>query len=419
MTRTERTYYLVFGLYSLWAWFVAPIYPLFLASRGLDPLEVNLVLATYLIVICLFEVPTGAAADRLGRKASFVLSCLVRAVAFGLYAVAEDFFDCVVAEVVDGFGTTLASGALDAWAIDGMRAEGDRRPVDRFFARAQVLMRFVMIGGGVFCAYLASASFALPWWVATVGFAATGAIAARRMHEPPAAGAAATTRASFVATMREGFAAVRAVPVLFLVCALTGASYFAAIPAHMLWQPRMVALSGEGVWIVGWLWVALNLAALVGSALLPRLLDRLRRERVLCCAALWRGATLAAAAAATSFAPALGGWLLQEVSYGVSEPVLQSWMNEQIAPDRRATVLSIRSMVGTLGGGAGLVVIGLVARDHGIPAAWGVSAALFLLTAPAYLLLGRLGAVATAAEARSRWSRTLVDGKSGEASLRG
>jgi MFS family permease len=390
MTRTEQTYYLVFGLYSLWAWFVAPIYPLFLASRGLDPLEINLVLATYLLVVCFFEVPTGVAADRLGRKASFVLSCLVRAIAFGLYAVADDFLDCAFAEVVDGVGTTLASGALDAWAIDGMRAEGETRPADRFFARAQVLMRGAMIAGGVVCAYLASVSFALPWWTAASGFAATAALAAWRMREAPPATAEAQ-RPSFAATMREGFAVVRGTPVLLLLCALTAATYFAAIPAHMLWQPRMVELSGEGVWIVGWLWVALNLAALFGSAGLPRLLERLRRERVLFAAALWRGALLMAAAAATTLFPALGGWLLQEVSYGASEPVLQSWTNEHVPADRRATVLSIRSMAGTLGGGAGLVAIGLVARDYGIPAAWTASAALFLLAAPAYLLLGRLG----------------------------
>ena len=46
-------------------------------------------------------------------------------------------------------------------------------------------------------------------------------------------------------------------------------------------------------------------------------------------------------------------------------------------------------MIGTLGGGAGLVVIGFVARDHGIPASWLLSAALFLATAPVFLLLGR------------------------------
>jgi MFS family permease len=392
MTRTERTYYLVFGLYSLWAWFIAPVYPLFLASRGLDPLEVNLVLATYLIVVFVFEVPTGAAADLVGRKASFVLSCLLRTVAFGLYAVAQSFLDCAVAEVIDGIGTTLASGALDAWAIDGMRAEGDDRPADRFFARAQILMRCVMIAGGVGCAYLAAVSFALAWWVAAAGFASTAAVAAWRMHEPAGQATTRPTRGHFVATMSEGFAAVRGVPVLILVCGLTGASYFAAIPAHMLWQSRMVELSGEGVWIIGWLWVALNLAALLGSALLPRLLVRLRRERVLCVAALWRGVTLAGASAAATLAPALSGWLLQEVSFGLSEPVMQSWMNEHVAADRRATVLSVRSMIGTLGGGVGLIAIGFVARDSGTSAAWAVSAALFLATAPAYLWLGRLAA---------------------------
>ena len=396
MTRTERTYYLVFGLYSLWAWFVAPVYPLFLRSRGLDALEVNLVLATYLIVVFAFEVPTGAAADLVGRKVSFLLSCALRAVAFGLYAVAGDFTDCLVAELIDGIGTTLASGALDAWAIDGMREEGDDRPAERFFARAQILVRIVMILGGLACAYLAAVDFALPWWVGAAGFASTGAVAAVAMRERSRSTAAGVPRRHFVTLMGEGFRAVRGVPVLVLVCVLTGASFFAAIPAHMLWQQRMIDLSGEGVWIVGWLWVALNLAALAGSAVLPRLLERLRRSRVLCLAALWRAVALGFAALAVTLVPALCGWLLQEVSFGFSEPVMQAWMNEHVAADRRATVLSIRSMVGTLGGGAGLVAIGFVARDHGIPAAWMVSAALFLASAPAYLLLERLAAAAPA-----------------------
>lgn len=395
MTRTERTYHVVFGLYSTWAWFVAPFYPLFLASRGLDPFEVNLVLATYLLVICFFEIPTGAAADRLGRKASFVGSCLVRAAAFALYATAHSFFDCVVAELIDGVGTTLANGALDAWAVDGMRAEGDERPPDRFFARAQVVMRSVMIGGGLACTQIATVSYALPWWVAAAGFLLTAAVAAALMREP--ATAAAAERTTFLRTMREGVSAVRDVPVLQLVCLLSAAGFFAAVPAHMLWQSRMVELSGEGVAIVGWMWVALNLAAMAGSALLPRMLVRARRERVIAAAVAWRGVSLASAAAATALWPALAGWLLQEVSYGVSEPVMQSWMNEHVPPSRRATALSVRSMVGTLGGGAGLVAIGLVARDHGTPVAWAVSATLFLLAAPVYLRLGRQAAVAPGA----------------------
>ena len=68
MTRTERTFYLLFGSYSLAQFFLAPVYPLFLLSRGLDLLEINLILAIYLITIFVFEVPTGALADTAGRR---------------------------------------------------------------------------------------------------------------------------------------------------------------------------------------------------------------------------------------------------------------------------------------------------------------------------------------------------------------
>ena len=127
MTRTERTYYLLTCVWRI-AWSaLGPTYGLFLLDRGLDLLQLNLVLAIYLITICVFEVPTGAIADVFGRKASFLLSCLVRAAAFGLYYFSNSFSEFVVAEVIDAIGTTLATGAFDAWAVDGVRAEGDHR----------------------------------------------------------------------------------------------------------------------------------------------------------------------------------------------------------------------------------------------------------------------------------------------------
>ncbi|MGH7818460.1 MAG: MFS transporter, partial [Candidatus Binatia bacterium] len=86
MTPTERTFYLLHAVYTLAAWFVAPVYPLFLLSRGLDLLEINVILAVYLVTVFFFEVPTGAVADRFGRKASFVSSCAIRTGAFALYA---------------------------------------------------------------------------------------------------------------------------------------------------------------------------------------------------------------------------------------------------------------------------------------------------------------------------------------------
>src|SRR2546425_4559604 len=108
MHRTERTYYFISGLYNLSWSFIGPMYALFLLDRGLDLFQMSVVPAVYWIVSFLFEVPTGAFADLAGRKTSFVLSCGVRTLAFGLYAFADGFGQFMIAEFIDALGSTLA-----------------------------------------------------------------------------------------------------------------------------------------------------------------------------------------------------------------------------------------------------------------------------------------------------------------------
>src|SRR5499433_4287111 len=80
-----RRYYGVWLCYCLAGGFLGGVYPLFLRSRGLSQLEMNSVLAVYFAVSLLFDVPTGAFADALGRRRSFVLGCLLRGLSFALY----------------------------------------------------------------------------------------------------------------------------------------------------------------------------------------------------------------------------------------------------------------------------------------------------------------------------------------------
>jgi MFS family permease len=395
MTRAERTYYPVFALYNLSWSFIGPMYALFLLGRGLDLFQTSVVPAVYWIVSFVFEVPTGAFADLAGRKVAFLLSCSVRMVAFTMYAYAGGFGGFVAAEFVDALGSTLANGALDAWAVDGMRADagGAQRPMEPFFARAQLIAQAAIIAGGLAGGYLAQRDLTLPWLVAAAVFGLTGIVAAAAMREVrPSAASAPPLWRSLTRGVCEGLRTVRGAPVLLLLCGLTLAVAFAAMPVTMYWQPRIQDLTGEGVWLMGWVWVLLNLASMAGSGVILRWFKRGARERVLGLVVLWRGGTLAVAAVATRFGPALAGLLLMQTGFGVSEPLMQAWMNEHVGPAQRATVLSVRAMCLTLGGGLGLVCIGLVARDFGIPVAWGVSAAILAVTAPGFLILaGRAG----------------------------
>jgi MFS family permease len=390
MTRSERSYYVLSGSYNLAQFFIAPIYPLFLLSRGLDLFQINAVLATYGITVVLFEVPTGALADVAGRRLSFVLGCAIRTGAYLLYTRTRSFQDCIGAEFLDAIGTTFVSGALDAWAVDGMWAEGEIRPMDGVFSRAAVIGRALMIAGGLAGGYLAEVALALPWFVAAALFAASGLAGAALMREARGPRAPATARASLGRTVADALAIVRTSPVLLLLFGLALVSAFAAFPIHMLWQPRIVPLAGDRLRVMGWIVALLNVTSLMGSALLPRLLRRFRREAILCGALVWRAAMVAMLAAGSTLRPVLAGLLLQEVAFGLSDPVTAAWTNEHVAAAQRATVLSVRSTVVLLGASLGLVTIGLVARRFGMQAAFGVSAALFALAAPGILVLGRV-----------------------------
>jgi MFS family permease len=388
MTRGRRTYYLLFGGYSLAQFFIAPMYPLFLVSRGLDLFEINAVLAVYLLTVFVFDVPTGAVADVAGRRRSFVLGCVVRAAAYLLYTQADGFAACLVYEFIDALGTTFVTGALDAWVVDRMRADGYRGAMDPVFARASAIGRTLMIAGGIACGYLAEHSLVLPWLAAAGFFLACAAAGALLMAEPPA-GRRTHERASFAGTAVAGVRTVREAPVLLLLCGLSLLTAFAAFPMHMLWQPWLQDVAGARYALLGWIVAALNVASLAGSALLPPLLARFRREVVLAGAAVWRALTVGLLAGAGSLKPALAGLVLQEAAFGVTDPVVVAWTNEHVAAAQRATVLSVRSTFITLGGAAGLVSLGLVARAFGVPATFGVSAVLLALAAPGYALLGR------------------------------
>lgn len=389
MTRTERTYLAVFGGYNLAQFLIAPVYPLFLLGRGLDLFQINVVLAVYLLTVVVLEIPTGAFADRYGRRRSFIIACLVRAFAYGLYSRAGSFADCLVAEMIDAFGTTLASGSLEAWAVDGVRAEGDRRPADRLLARGAVVARVAVIVGVISCGYLADTSLVRPWLIAMTAFLLTALGATLAMRESPAGTVSAphAPRPLSVA-VRQDLGGVLGHCVLLLLCLVTAAGAFGSFPLHTYWSPHL-AEGGVPPHRLGWIAAALNLAGLLGSAGLPRLLARARRSTVLAAAACWRAATLALAAAAGAVSPLLAGLVLQEVAFGLTEPVLAGWTNEHVPSERRATLLSVRSTFFTLGGAAGLVAIGLVGRAAGVPAAWAVSAAVFAGTVPGYLLLER------------------------------
>jgi predicted MFS family arabinose efflux permease len=87
---------------------------------------------------------------------------------------------------------------------------------------------------------------------------------------------------------------------------------------------------------------------------------------------------------------------------GALQPLMQSWLNEQIGADNRATLLSFNSTFATLGGSMGLLSSGAIADRVGIQATWQFSGLISLAALPCYLVLRRRAATTLSGHAQVR-----------------
>jgi MFS family permease len=89
---------------------VIPVIVPFYRASGLDMREVYLLQSVFAVGTLLLEVPTGYAADLLGRKKTLVAGSLFYGVSFTWLAVASGFRGFVLFELLAAVGVALFSG---------------------------------------------------------------------------------------------------------------------------------------------------------------------------------------------------------------------------------------------------------------------------------------------------------------------
>jgi MFS family permease len=137
-----------------WTHFVAAVLVPFLTDwGGLTLLQVFTLNAWFMFWNLVFEVPTGAIADRFGRKWSIAVGTVVTAAGCLTYVSTPDFRVFLFGDVLMALGNTLVSGADEALGYDSLVAAGEEHRAPRWLAHLQAaqLIGIVVgaLGGGV------------------------------------------------------------------------------------------------------------------------------------------------------------------------------------------------------------------------------------------------------------------------------
>lgn len=121
LKRRPLTAYLAYRALAL-TWAYAPFQVYYLQRHGLSVADVFDLNVVFCIAAVLFEVPTGAFADRRGRRVAMSLGAFVMTLSCACFVLGHSFATYALANVLSALSMCLSSGADSAFLYDHLEA---------------------------------------------------------------------------------------------------------------------------------------------------------------------------------------------------------------------------------------------------------------------------------------------------------
>jgi MFS family permease len=396
--RIQRIYLLLLLLHTLAASFIWGINTLFLLDAGMSNAQAFLANAFFTLGMVVFEVPTGVVADTRGRRMSYLLGTSTLTVSTLLYLlmwrVNAPFWAWALTSVFLGLGFTFFSGAFQAWLVDALRHSGYDGALEPVFARGKIVEGIAMLGGSVTGGLLAQHfGLGVPYIVRAVMLALSFALAFFLMRDigfQPQRGKRAMVEMRRVLrdSLHYGLGNRR---VRWIMLAAPFGDGL-AIYAFYAMQPYLLKLYGDPkAYGIAGLAAAIVAGAQIAGGLVAPHLGRIvhRRTTIMLASVLVSALTLVLIGLFPHFAAAVTLLTIWALMYAAVTPVRQSYLNEMIPSERRATVLSFDSLFASSGGVVLQPVLGRTADVWGYPVSYIASGAIQLLALPFVLLARR------------------------------
>ncbi len=346
-----------------------PIWIIFLQDeRGLSLTQVGLMEAVFWVTMMLAEVPTGAVADRWGRRTSLALGGFLFTIGSVCFALLDSFTGLAVAYLVMALSMTLYSGAGHALLFDSLRSLRRTGEYEKHIGRSEALMTGALLGSALLGGPIAGLwGMQTTILIGTIPMALAGTIAlllrepprteaefaADGLYAEPITAADATSDRSpqgLVNFVLEGFRMVlQRRPVLWMIVLAGLVTVAFEMPGFFL-QPmlREHGLDPEGGLLDGIAWSALivpGFAAMsIGALLAARFVGRVGERRAIPLL-MFGGSLFFLPLMLTDHLAIIAPIAILGGLHAMIRPIATGYINRRIPSDQRATVLSIYELM--------------------------------------------------------------------------
>jgi MFS family permease len=371
--------------------FIWGINTLFLLDAGLNKTEAFAANAFFTAGMVLCDVPTGILADTLGRRFSFLLGSITLFVStlvyFFLWKFHLPFWTWALDSILLGLGFTFFNGAIEAWIVDALNSLKFEGRLDDVFAKAQIVSGVAMFVGATLGGIIAQyTNLGVPFLIRCGFLLLSFSIAFRLMHDlgftPRKVGRLGVEVSAVIkASVDVGLRDRKMRWVLLMNPILAGVSIYAFYAA----QPYLLELYGktQNYSVAGIAASLVALSQIAGGFAVPWF-RKYFKFRTTLFAIIVVGCALFLCLFGLNKNFALGILILGLWGFlgAALLPIRLSYLNKSIPSESRATVLSLDSTLGSMGGVVLQPVLGKTADVWGFAFSFVVAGILQLLVLP-------------------------------------
>ena len=366
--------------FQLWL----PIWAVYLTDlRGLSLTQLTVLDAPFWILLIVLEVPTGAIADRWGRKVSLSYGAFTNAIAVIVFGVAASFGVLLISYLVWAVAWTLYSGADSAFVYDSLRATGRQDDYQKLWGRTRAVQAAAAIMGLLIGAPLGD--FAGLWVpvVASGGLMAIAWVVTFSFKEPPRA--EGEDHENYFATIKEAFGVAFGRPAVRMMMLMMAAVMGIGVSMIILQQPFLSSHDVRYGFFGAFLTPG-QLLSIAGALLAYRLVNMLGVSGVIMLMPV-AVLTTALGLGLIDHLAAFAFYPLTTLTFAMSFVVMSDYLNRRIPSANRATILSIQNMIFSLTVAGMEPLLGVIGDHWGLPAAYRMAAILVVAVGVPLMLL--------------------------------
>lgn len=310
---------------------------LFLLNKGLDYTDIMILQAVNAASIFALEVPTGVVADKIGRKFSLLLSSIMMIIGLIIYMLSSSFFIFIFGEIAFALGLCLRSGADSAILYETLKRLGREKDYAETQGRAQSYSFTMQFIGSLMIGYLYSLNVNLPYLLSAI-LLSVSLIPVLLIVEPDLE---KNLKGSYVQHIKDSAMYVWNNKIVKSIICYSAFIFIIWRTGFWFFQPYMMAVGIE-VKYFGIIFAVFNLLAAISARKASFIIDRTGNSALLLLGFLFCGSLILMGVNRVLFGAMF--FALQEIARGLRRPILLKYMNENIPSNKRATIISIKSL---------------------------------------------------------------------------